>query len=127
MIYIASHFLQAMGPALAEQGKEYLDEGKDFGKKNGPAECVAEAMSRDGQCDSFLCNVGSRLFLKSCLAENKVDRELCQDVPERTAIFASVSWMQKVCAFHKHPDPQQCSRILAPVQEYCQREGPSKH
>src|SRR5262245_55932297 len=97
---IAMNFLKtALLPELAKTGVEEQKAGLEFAKTHLPSACVVEALRRNETCEDFMCHVGARVFLKTCLKENpRKEPALCKDVPQSNEILKSVSWGLGQCA-----------------------------
>lgn len=105
---------------LIASAERHEAEGVAFGSGRGPADCKNEALSRAGACGpmDMLCEVGARLFLKSCIGAAKLPEGFCRRVPPEDDLMNTLQYKLSEC-----DSDQRCARVMTAVADFCHADG----
>jgi len=118
---LAVRWVKQKAVALQAQGEILVKEAHAFGQGKPATACVDETFVRLGQCDGFICEAKTKVFLTACLSTADVPPDFCASVPRRSEILRTASWAADECARRNRPGDQRCTRVIAGIQDYCDR------
>jgi hypothetical protein len=96
-------------------------EAQDFGRGKEGEACVVESLKRLNQCDGFICEAKTKMFLANCLTTANITEDFCQGVPRHGEILKTAAWAQAECARRNASDGQRCARMITGIQDHCSR------
>lgn len=117
----AAWWVSSNADQLKERTHRLKAEGEAFGKDRGWQACEPEALRRADGCTigNIMCEVAQGFFFEACLTAGTPDARLCDGVPRKDEILASVTWSLSRCAAADHPDDQRCTRLMGAIQRHC--------
>jgi hypothetical protein len=118
---LAVRWIKRKAVQLQAQGEILVKDAHAFGQGRPAAACVDDTFVRLGQCDGFICEAKTKVFLTACLGAADVPPDFCATVPRRSEILRSATWAAGECAGRNRPGDQRCTRVIAGIQDYCER------
>jgi hypothetical protein len=119
--FIGYHWIKTHAPELKAQGEKVRADAVAFGTGKTPEACVDEAFARLSRCDGIVCEAMTKIFLTRCVAASNVPEGFCASIPRHTEFIASAKWAMGECARRAHSGDQRCTRVIAGLQDYCER------
>jgi hypothetical protein len=119
-------WLKSQAPAMMEDVRDAVREGRTFAQGRAQRECVAEGVRRSGVCGSvdLRCAIRASGFLNACVRVAAATPGFCDGVPPSRDVMLSAQWRDAACAAQGRARDQRCANVLAVVQGYCEHPGP---
>ena len=113
-------WLSSKAEEIKAGAEEMESEARGFAQVTDSRGCLDEAVRRNIAKTGLMDEVKIGVFLTTCLQHAAPAEGFCDGVPPESEIMASVKWRLAACQESADPDPQRCSRLMAPVQRHCQ-------
>ncbi len=122
-VYIGYRWIRSHEGELRDMGEDATREAQEFGRGKDADACIVETLTRGDRCGpvDLFCEVKAKIFLENCLQVATVPADFCATVPKQTNIMGSVKWQMSECGRRGHANEQRCTRLLAAVQERCEK------
>jgi hypothetical protein len=114
----AAYWWNGHSSQIREEGARTMARAALFGAATDNEGCLEESLLSFDECDGFLCEVQSNLFLRECLESSSPSEGFCEGVPSEGAILDSVNWSVRECDDLGRPRDS-CGRLIRQIQKYC--------
>ena len=118
---VGLHWIHSHAGELKAEGMKIRAEAAAFGRDKDPNACVDETFARLSRCDDFVCEAKIRVFLTGCVAASNKPAGFCASIPRRDQYIDSAKWVLAECERRGRPNDQRCARVIAGLQEACER------
>jgi hypothetical protein len=119
--YVGYRWIESHQGELHQQAEQVRKEATEFAQGRDAEQCIAESLARLDRCDGIICDVRTKVFLGFCLDKTGIPANVCATIPKRGDFSASAKWSIDECARRGRARDQRCMRIIATLQEQCEK------